>query len=631
MPSARRIWSYMRPYHWIFLLMMITTVLPVIMELVVPRALRYVIDSGISENDMAAIWQGSAVMLAAAIVGAIATLGQGVCRARISQGLAYDLRNELFAHINTFSFANLDTMQAGQLMTRMSSDVDMVRAFMSAGLSLLVRALLMITGSLVMMFLIDWQLALLMLVLLPLAAALIGGLMVLTRPMFTVVQEKLGLLNTAVQENLAGVQVVKAYVREHYEIDRFQLLNEAYMDRHIQVGRLLALAMPLLALLTNLGIVAVTWYGGLSVINQRLTLGELVAFNGYLLIGMAPILLLGNVLTMIARAEASADRIWEILDTAPALQTAADPYHGGAGCPADTPHHDDGVGAGPRTCPAKTPPPGRVSFENVSFQYEDADGAGQEGIQEAGRTTRYGGGSVLSEVSFDAAAGQRVAIVGATGSGKSSLVQLIPRFYDSASGRVLIDGVDVRDWDLEDLRRQIGVVQQETILFSGTIRDNIAYGRPDAALDDVKRAAKAAQAHDFIMAMPEGYDSHVEERGANLSGGQKQRLAIARALLVSPAILIMDDSTSAVDSDTEARIQAALENSNVGSTLFIVAQRISSVLHADQILVLDHGRIAARGTHHELLQSSPIYQEIYQSQLGDAPSAGGADEKEARA
>jgi len=238
---------------------------------------------------------------------------------------------------------------------------------------------------------------------------------------------------------------------------------------------------------------------------------------------------------------------------------------------------------------------------------------------------------VLSEVNFDAAAGQRVAIVGATGSGKSSLVQLIPRFYDSASGRVLIDGVDVRDWDLEDLRRQIGVVQQETILFSGTIRDNIAYGRPDAALDDVKRAAKAAQAHDFIMAMPEGYDSHVEERGANLSGGQKQRLAIARALLVSPAILIMDDSTSAVDSDTEARIQAALENSNVGSTLFIVAQRISSVLHADQILVLDHGRIAARGTHHELLQSSPIYQEIYQSQLGDAPSAGGADEKEARA
>jgi ATP-binding cassette subfamily B multidrug efflux pump len=316
---------------------------------------------------------------------------------------------------------------------------------------------------------------------------------------------------------------------------------------------------------------------------------------------------------MIARAQASADRIWEILDTAPALQAAATPHHDVAPRtyrPA-TPHSDDGAG----------PQPGRVTFEDVSFQYEGANGAADTGDQPGGRITRYGGGNVLNEVTLNAAPGQRVAIVGATGSGKSSLVQLIPRFYDADSGRVLIDGVDVRDWDLEDLRRRIGVVQQETILFSGTVRDNIAYGRPDAALEDVKRAAKAAQAHDFIMAMPDGYDSHVEERGANLSGGQKQRIAIARALLVSPAILILDDSTSAVDSDTEARIQAALENAGAGSTLFIVAQRISSVLHADQILVLDHGRIAARGTHSELLQNSPIYQEIYHSQLGGVSSA----------
>ncbi|MFN2138495.1 MAG: ABC transporter ATP-binding protein [Candidatus Promineifilaceae bacterium] len=583
----------MRPYHWAFLFMMLTVVLPVAMELIVPRALRYVIDSGIDAGDMAAIWRGSAVMLVAAVVGAVATLGQGVYRARISQGLAYDLRNALFAQINRFSFANLDNMQAGQLMTRLSSDVDIVRGFMSAGLALFLRAVLMISGSLLMMFLIDWQLALLMLLLLPLAAALIAGLMILSRPMYTTVQQKLGLLNTAVQENLAGVGVVKAYVREGHEIGRFQTINEAYMVQHIEVGRLLALAMPLLALLTNLGNVAIAWFGGQSVIGGRLTLGELVAFNSYLLIGMAPVLMLGNVLTMMARTQASADRIWEVLDTPPALLPAAEPYKAES-------------------------LKGQVVFENVSFQY-DGTGASATPAADAaapdGRTTRYGGGKVLDTVCFEAQPGQRVALVGATGSGKSSLVQMVPRFYDTASGRVLIDGVDVRDWDLEALRRHIGVVQQETILFSGTVRENIAYGRPGATLEEVERAARAAQAHDFILAMPDGYDSLVEERGANLSGGQKQRLAIARALLIAPAILILDDSMSAVDSETEAHLRAALEEAAGGSTVFIVAQRISSVLDADQILVLEHGRIAAQGRHEELLRSSPLYREIYQSQV----------------
>ena len=576
--------------------MVITVILPVAMELMVPRALRYVIDSGIAENDMGAIWRGVAVMLAAALVGAIATLGQGVCRARISQGLAYDMRDEMFAHINAFSFANLDKLQAGQLMTRMGSDVDMVRMFMSAGLSLLLRALLMILGSLLMMFLIDWQLAMLMLVLLPLAAILIGGLMVLTRPMFAIVQQKLGLLNTAVQENLAGVQVVKAYVRERYEIGRFQGFNEAYMAEHIRVGRLMAVAMPLLALLTNLGIVAIAWFGGVSVINERLTLGEFVAFNSYLLIGMAPIMMLGNVLTMIARAQASADRIWEVLDTRPALEIA------------ETPHQENLLS-------------GRVTFDQVSFHYDGAQDSDHERLNESGRTTRYGGGDVLNDVSFAVEPGQQVALLGATGSGKSTLIQLIPRFYDALDGRVLIDGVDVRDWQPEALRKRIGVVLQESILFSGTVFENIAYGRPEASFDEVVAAAKAAQAHEFITAMPDGYDSTVEERGTNLSGGQKQRIAIARALLISPSILIMDDSTSAVDMDTEASIQTALDSLIANRTTFIVAQRISSVLHADQILVLEHGRIAAQGTHGELMQSSPIYQEIYESQLGDGSPA----------
>lgn len=596
MRFGRRIQPYMRPYRWVFFFMVITVMLPVTMELLVPRALRYVIDFGIEESDMAAILLGVAVMLVAALVGAIATLGQGVCRARISQGLAYDIRDDMFAHIQSFSFANLDKMQAGKLMTRMGSDVDMVRMFMSAGLSLLLRALLMILGSLVMMFMSDWQLALLMLALLPLAAILIGGLMILTRPMFAVVQQKLGLMNTAVQENLAGVQVVKAYVRERYEIDRFQRFNEAYMIEHIRVGRLMAVAMPLLALLTNIGIVAIAWFGGVSVINERLTLGELVAFNSYLLIGMAPILMLGNVLTMIARAQASADRIWDILDTKPAIEITESPYR-------------------------QESLSGRVRFDNVSFHYDGAELSDHERLNESGRTTRYGGGDVLKNVSFSVEPGQKVALLGATGSGKSTLIQLIPRFYDTLNGYVLIDGVDVRDWEPEALRKRIGVVLQESILFSGTVFENIAYGRPEARFDEVVAAAKAAQAHSFITAMPDGYDSVVEERGANLSGGQKQRIAIARALLISPSILIMDDSTSAVDMDTEATIQTALDSLMANRTTFIVAQRVTSVLHADQILVLEHGRIASQGTHHELMQSSPIYQEIYESQLGDGSQA----------
>jgi ATP-binding cassette subfamily B multidrug efflux pump len=598
MGSLKRLRPLMKPYNYFLFFMVITVILTVTMELLVPSALRYIIDVGIKNSNMQAIWQGVAVMLLAALVGAMATLGQGVCRARISQGLAYDIRNKMFAHIQSFSFSNLDKMQAGKLMTRISSDVDMVRHFMSAGLALLLRALLMISGSVVMMFFIDWQLALIMLLLLPLAGVLITGVMVLSRPMFTVVQQKLGVLNTSVQENLAGVQVVKAFVRERYEMRRFRGLNEAYMGENIKVGRLTAVAMPLLAVITNVGIVVIVLFGGLSVISGRLSLGELVAFNSYLLIGMAPVLLLGNVLTMVSRAQASADRVFEVLDTRPAVKIV------------EAPHRSESL-------------KGRVEFEHVSFHYDSAEVSEYGRLNQAGNTTRYGGGNVLNDVSLIVEPGQQIAILGATGSGKSSLIHLIPRFYDVFHGRILIDDVDVRDWEPEALRKQIGVVLQQTTLFSGTIFENIAYGRPHASLDEVVAAAKAAQAHEFITKMPEGYDSFVEERGANLSGGQKQRIAIARALFISPSILIMDDSTSAVDMETEASIQEALVTLMAQRTTFIVAQRITSVLQADQIMVLEHGRLLAQGNHESLLATSPIYQEIYQSQLGDgAPVAG---------
>jgi ATP-binding cassette subfamily B multidrug efflux pump len=596
---------FVRPYRWVVLGLAFTVILPVAMELIVPRALNYIIDQGIVPGNMDAIWRGSAIMLATALTSALATLGHGVFRALLAQGLAYDMRNRLFAHIQTFSFANLDAMQTGQLMTRLSSDVDLVRGFVSHGLSLLLRAVLMLGGSVVMMFVIDVQLALLTVVVLPLAGVLIWGLMALARPLFVVVQERLSALNTAVQENLAGAQVVKAFVRERYETGRFLRHNDAYMEENIKVGKLMAIALPVLSLLTNLGIVAVVWFGGRDVIGSRLTLGELVAFNNYLMIGMAPLMLLGNVLTMVSRAEASAGRFWEVLDTRSAVRVAALPHRA----------------AGLR---------GQVSFEDVSFHY---DGGGERELQESraalncatgaskAASNHRGGRNVLDGITIHVEPGQRVALLGATGAGKSSLVHLIPRFYDVDRGTVRIDGVDVRDWDPEALRKRIGVVLQQTTLFSGTIHENIAYGRPDAPLTEVVAAAKAAQAHDFIMTMPDGYDSLVEERGANLSGGQKQRIAIARALLISPGILILDDSTSAVDMETEARIQAALGRVMAGRTTFLIAQRISSVLTADQILLLDHGLISARGTHAELLENSPLYREIYHSQMGGAEGA----------
>ena len=616
MNSLRRIVRFLEPYRWTMIIGLLLVVLPVAMELLVPRLLQIIIDDGIRAGDMRAIWFGSLIMLASALAGAVATLGQGFYRARLSQGLAFDMRNELFTHIQQFSFANLDRMQTGQLMTRVSSDVDMVRMFASAGLALLLRALLMVLGSVMMMFVTDWRLSLVVVALLAVAGLFIRGVMRLAQPIFMVVQQKLATLNTVVQENLAGAQVVKAYVRERFAVEQFEDASDDYMEQNIKAGRLLALASPMLTFLTNLGIFAILWWGGMDTIGGRLSVGELVAFTNYLLIGMAPLLLLSNMLTMVSRAEVSAERILEVLDTEPAVQSIA------------APHIPDQV-------------QGRVVFERVSFHYQSDDFAGAEpatpapyhtngaavngartnGAAVNGARTNgaapNGAEHVLRDVSFAVEPGQRVALLGATGSGKSTLVNLIPRFYDVTGGRICIDGVDIRDWEVSALRGRIGVVLQQNTLFSGAVRENIAYGRPDATLDEVVAAAQAAQAHDFISAMPDGYESRVEERGMNLSGGQKQRIAIARALLIEPDILIMDDSTSALDMETEFRLQQALDRLMARCTTFIVAQRINSVLNADQILVLDRGQIAARGSHSELMATSPIYQEIYHSQLGN--------------
>ena len=585
MPSLRRIFRFMRPYGWYLFFGFWATVLPVAMELSVPRLLQFIIDEGIRPREMDVILLGVFWMFVAAVIGALSTLGQGWCRAVVSQGLAFDIRRAVFGHIQSLSFANLDQMQTGRLMTRVSSDVDVVRMFSSAGLALLLRVLLMIIGSIYMLLLTEWQLSLIMFAVTGLSALFIRYLMLQATRLFGAVQQKLGALNTLVQENLAGIQVVKAFVRSRFEIEQFDASNSDYRERNIEVGVLMAVAMPVLQALTNVGTVAVVWFGGLSVLGDRLTIGELIAFNNYLMIGMSPLLFLGNLLMMAARAEASAERVLDVLDTPPRLQAPA------------RPHRAERIR-------------GLVAFENVSFHYsrratDSANGAGP-----------VSGDDVLQGISFTVQPGQQIALLGATGAGKSSLVNLIPRFYDVHAGAVLVDGVNVREWGAQSLRGQIGMVLQETILFSGTVRENIAYGAPDAIFDEVVAAARAAQAHDFITAMPQGYDSVIEAGGANLSGGQKQRIAIARALLIQPGILVFDDSTSAVDMETEYKIQSALAELAATRTTFIIAQRITSVLGADQIFVLDKGRIAERGTHHELLAAGPIYREIYESQLG---------------
>lgn len=590
MSALKRTAVFARPYAWVSFFMVITVILPVAMELAVPLALGYVIDQGIVPGDWEVIVRGTVFLMVVALAGALATLGQGVCRALLSQGLAYDMRNKLFSHIQSLSFANLDHLHTGQLMTRLSSDVDLVRMFIGGGLALLLRAVLMIAGSVVTMFIIDWQLAMIMALLLPLAILLLWITLRVATPLFTVVQEKLSALNRLVQENLAGVEVVKAFVREGYEIGRFSEVNQNYRDEYIKVGRLVAVTVPVLTLLTNLGMVAVIWFGGISTIGGRISVGELVAFVNYLLIGMAPMMLLSHIMSMVSQAEASAVRVWEVLDSQPVVTEAAQPQ-------------------------APSSMAGNVVFRDVYFHY---DGGSQGGWRENSQADREhrGGRDVLNGLNFEVKSGQRVALLGATGSGKSTLVNMIPRFYDVDSGQIYVDGIDVRDWRFDTLREGIGVVLQQTTLFNGTVRENIAFGQPGAAFDDVVAAAEAAEAHEFITALPFGYDSQIEEKGVNLSGGQKQRIAIARALLIQPKILILDDSTSAVDLTTEAKIQRALSRLMAGRTTFIVAQRINSVLNADKILILDNGRIVGQGTHAELLRTSEVYQEIYYSQLG---------------
>ncbi len=517
------------------------------------------------------ITAGVAIVAFAAVRGIFSFL-QTYWAERNSQGIAFDMRNDLYAKISKLSFSYHDRNQTGQLMIRATDDVEKVRLFIGQGLLQAVGALVLLVGTLIILISTNPQLTLVVLPILPLSLVIFLAFGALSQPLFVRVQQRISALNTVLQENLAGIKVVKAFTREQSEEQKFGVAADALMRQQITVSRVLSFLFPLVFLIANVGQALVLYFGGRQIINNTLTLGQYQEFSLYLIFVFIPLAQLGFIISQMSQASASATRIFEILDTTSDVT--------------DMP----GASALPEV-------QGRVTFENVTFRY-------------------YAGGDpVLSEVSFTAEPGQTIALLGATGSGKTTIINLIPRFYDPSEGRVLIDQHDLREVTLESLRASIGIVLQETTLFTGTIRDNIAFGRPDASQEEIETAAKAAAAHDFILSFPQGYDTPVGERGATLSGGQKQRIAIARALLLDPHILILDDSTSAVDLETEYHIQQALDRLMKGRTSFVIAQRISTVMHADQILVLDKGRVAARGQHAELMESSEIYAEIYTSQL----------------
>jgi len=574
MATIRKLALFLKPYWLSAVLAPLMMLLEVMMDLLQPRMIQRIVDEGISQLDLSIVFQTGGWMIGFAFLGMLGGVGCTIFATLASQGFGADLRAALFRKVQSLSFGNLDELETGRLITNLTNDITQVQEMVAMLLRIMVRAPLLLVGSLAMAIATSPRLASMLLVLGPLVAVLVFWIVRKAYPLFWVVQEKLDGLNTVLQENLAGVRVVKAFVRARHEISRFGKVNDELMDQTIKAARTMAVTWPGMMTILNAGVIAAIWFGGIQITVGDMQTGQLIAFVNYLTQTLFSLMMVSMLVMRLARAQASADRIQEVFDSETKIKSPA--------VPVDV----EGL-------------KGWVAFDDVTFGY----GNGQA--------------PVLRNVSFSAQPGQTVALLGATGSGKSSLIHLIPRFYDVSAGKVTIDGLDVRDLDERVLRDSISIALQESVLFTGTIRDNIRYGRPEASENEVIAAAKAAQAHEFIMRFPEGYDSQVGQRGVNLSGGQKQRIAIARALLKKPTVLILDDSTSSVDVETEAAIETALETWMEGRTSFVIAQRISTVLNADKILVLDGGRIAAEGTHTDLMTRSPIYREIYESQLGN--------------
>jgi len=579
MHNLYRLSSFFKPYRVKGVGSLFLQTAVVIMDLSIPRLIQQIIDQGIHQHNQQVVIHTGLLMFGITVVSVLFAVWAHLLSVNVCESIARDLREALFLKIQSFSFGNIDRLKTGQLMVRLSSDTAAVQRVVLVSLRIGSRSFILMAGSFILMFKTSSSLALTILPLLLLTSVLIAFFVVKMEPLWSSVQQQLDRLNTVLQENIAGIRLIKVFVRANFEFNRFNSANQDFTSDSIRVMKFMASIPPVLTLCINAGMVLVIWVGGLDVIHGNMTTGQVVAFTNYLLTTMAPLIFMANFANILAGGIASSKRVVEVLDVIPDI-------------------HDQ-VGSKGISENIK----GKIVFENVTFRYKNLSDT-----------------HILENISFTAEPGKIFAVLGSTGAGKSTLVNLISRFYDVSSGRILIDGIDIREVTQDSLLQKISIVPQETILFTGTICDNIRYGLPSAADEKVIQAAKAAQAHDFILNLPLGYDTRVEERGVNLSGGQKQRIAIARALLAAPEIIILDDSTSAVDIDTETRIQEALHNSSKKSTLFVVAQRVSSVLKADNIIVLEKGRIAGQGNHSSLIQTCTVYQEIYASQLGAEPS-----------
>lgn len=549
--------------------------LEVLCELLLPLIMAEIVDVAIPSGNVFYIFKLGVLMLVLACISMTCGVLAAKYSAFASQGFGGNLRQCLFDRVQEFSFADIDRFSSASLITRMTNDVNALTMMLAIGLRMLVRAPVMLVSALVISVYLNPQLATILLVVIPIMIVVIAVLMKISTKLFSVMQSKIDGLNNTLQENLVAIRVVKAFVREGHERKKFRKANDELMVAGLNVGLRVITIMPVMMLSFNVATVAVLYFGGQMVMGGTFELGQLQAFISYIVQILMSVMMVAMSLLYLSRAQACAHRIHEVLDTHPTI-TNKESSH-------ETP------------LPAAN---GKVEFQDVSFKYV-ASGTGDD---------------VLSHISFSVESGKFLAIVGGTGTGKSSLVNLIPRFYDVTEGRVLVDGMDVRDYPLEQLRARIGMVLQTNTLFTGTIRENLMWGNPNATEEELIQAAKNAQAYDFIMSFPDGFDTNLDQGGVNVSGGQKQRLCIARAMLRKPSILILDDSTSAVDSATESAIRASFASQLKDTTVIIIAQRISSVRYADQILILNDDHIAGQGTHDELLASNSIYQEIYQSQ-----------------
>uniref|UniRef100_A0A7C3RK63 ABC transporter ATP-binding protein n=1 Tax=Dictyoglomus thermophilum TaxID=14 RepID=A0A7C3RK63_DICTH len=570
----KKLIKYLKPYTLFAILAPIFMLIEVICDLYQPTLLAHIVDNGILKNNFSLILNTGLIMLGIAFIGMIGGVGCTVFSSLASQYFGRDLRNELFKRVQKFSFKNIDKFHTSSLITRLTNDVNQVQTLVMMSLRIMVRAPLLFIGGIIMALSLNKSLSVIFLFSIPILILTFLVIMKKSFPLFGEIQKRIDYMNNVVRENLVGIRVVRAFRREDYEKERFRYANSLLMNAVIKAVMLLIIAMPLFMLVMNFSILGLLWFGGLLVNRGSMKVGEVMAYINYIGQIMFSLMMIGNILMFVSRASASASRVIEVLEEKIDIQSKEN---------AD-----------------KNPiSEGKIKFEHVYFSYSNKE--------------EY----VLKDINFEVNPGEVIGIIGTTGSGKSTLVNLIPRLYDISSGRILIDGKDIRDMDIKILRDAISMVPQETILFSGTIRENICWGREDANEEEIINAAKIAQAHEFIIRLPQGYDTVIGERGVTLSGGQKQRIAIARALVRKPKILILDDATSAVDFVTEQKIIHGVREIIRNCTTFIVAQRISTMMNVDKIIVLDKGVIVGFGSHSELLKENNFYREIYKSQIDE--------------